>query len=371
MSDLRIRAAMLGSLLPDPAQPLALAMRTVGVEAAWAAFEAGHRSIPLPMLDRFRALRAERIAQLAADADARIIVPGDAEWPVQLDDLGPARPWALWVRGRALPGVDTTRSVAIVGARSCTAYGERVASEFAARLGRAGTPVVSGGAYGIDAAAHRGALASGGHTVAVLACGVDVAYPPGHSALFERIMESGTIVGEALPGTHPTKPAFLVRNRLIAALSYGTVVVEARQRSGSLSTLAHARTLRRVLMAVPGSIDSAESAGTNALLQDDAALVTSGDDVLGLIAPLDSLHYDEPTRPVSEWDTLDPREQLVHESLPARRRVSVDAIADRLSMALAIPDVLRALASLSQRGLVVEDLDGQWRRVRALRGADA
>lgn len=371
MNPTRLRSAMLGILFPDPAVPLALAMRSLGADEAWACFEAGHRSIPAPLLDRWGRLDPQSLAAAARRSGARIIVPSDDEWPQQLDALGAARPWALWVRGESLPSNADSRSVAIVGARSCTGYGERVASEFGAELARAGVPVISGGAYGIDAAAHRGALAGEGPTVAVLACGVDVAYPPAHAALFERICATGSIVSEAPPGAHPTKPAFLVRNRLIAALSYGTVVVEARHRSGAFSTYAHARALDRVLMAVPGPIDSPESAGTNRVLQEDAQLVASAADVLGLIAPLDTLDFDVEAQERREWDELGPHERLIHEAMPARAALTIDALLARLPEPLPLAVVMSALAALAAREVVGEEPDGRWRRLRPLRGAAA
>lgn len=371
MIDTRTRAAMLGTVLADPGAKLTMALQMLGPDGAWQCFAEAHPSIPAPFLERWRRLEPQRMLEQAHAAGLRIVIPGDTEWPVQLDDLGPQRPWALWVRGGGLPGLTSARSVAVVGARSCTAYGERTASEFAAHIAAAGHPVVSGGAYGIDAAAHRGALAVEGVTVAVLACGADMAYPSGHTALFERISERGAVISEAAPGAHPTKPAFLVRNRLIAALAYGTVVVEARLRSGSFSTYGHARTLRRMLMAVPGPVDSAESAGAHALLQDDAQLVTSGADVLRLIAPLGEAQGDEPAPPNTEWDALGATERVVHEALPARGAASVDDLLARVREPLGVAALLAALAALAQRGVVAEDLDGRWRRIRRLRGAVA
>jgi DNA processing protein len=189
--------------------------------------------------------------------------------------------------------------------------------------------------------------------------------------LFERICEGGAVISEAVPGAHPTKPAFLIRNRLIAALTYGTVVVEARLRSGSISTYAHARTLRRSLMAVPGPVDSAESAGAHALLQDDAQLVTSGADVLRLVAPLGEAVGTEADAPQSEWDLLGVGERQVHEAMPARGAITLDALLERVREPLTAPALLGALAALAQRGVVAEQLDGRWRRIRRLRGAEA
>jgi DNA processing protein len=367
----RERAALLGALLPDPSGALAMALQLLGVEAAWQCFEDRHPSIPEPLWRRWQRLDSRQALDRGYAVGARIVVPGDVDWPSQLDALGRQRPWALWVRGHALPALAQKRSVAIVGARSCTQYGERVAAEFAAHVAAAGYPIVSGGAYGIDAAAHRGALAMAGVTVAVLACGVDLAYPSAHTALFERIVEGGLLVSEAPPGANPTKPAFLIRNRLIAALSYGTVVVEARLRSGSISTYAHARALQRVLMAVPGPVDSAESAGAHALLQTDAQLVTSGADVLGLVAPLDEVTFAAAQGKRTEWDELDPTEKLVHEALPSRGAVTVEALLERVAEPLSVAAMIGSLAALAQRGVISEQCDGSWRRSRKLRGADA
>lgn len=371
MTDTRIRAAMLGAILSDPGTALAMALRTLGPDAAWQCFEDRHPRIPESLHLRWLRLERQRLLDRGYAAGARIVVPSDPDWPRQLDALGPRRPWALWVRGAALRALCERRSVAIVGARSCTGYGERVASEFGAQIAGAGHPVISGGAYGIDAAAHRGALAVDGVTVAVLACGVEMAYPSAHSALFERIAEVGAIISEAAPGARPTKPAFLIRNRLIAALSYGTVVVEARLRSGSFSTYAHARALGRILMAVPGPVDSAESAGANALIQEDAQLVTSGADVLRLVAPLGDIAPTGSPAQRTEWDELSATERAVHEAMPARRAATVDAVIDAVREPVPVATVLAALASLAQRGIVTEESDGQWRRIRPLRGAEA
>ncbi|MBL3665629.1 DNA-protecting protein DprA [Streptomyces sp. M2CJ-2] len=200
--------------------------------------------------------RAERVEPgrdltVARDAGARFVCPGTAEWPRQLDDLGDGRPLGLWVRGPADLRMWALRSVAVVGARACTEYGAHMAATLSAELAERGWVVVSGGAYGVDGAAHRGALGSGGATVAVLACGVDRPYPRGHTGLITRIAEQGLVVGELPPGDHPTPSRFILRNRVIAALTRGTVVVEAAHRSGSLVTARAARRLGRHTMGVP------------------------------------------------------------------------------------------------------------------------
>lgn len=224
----------------------------------------------------------------AADADKPIpagvqtLIPGDEHWPTQLDELGAARPIMLWVRGDA--SLLASRSVAIVGARASTGYGEHVTMEIAQDLADAGVTVVSGAAYGVDGAAHRAALAVGGKTVAVLASGVDRAYPVGHSELIERIAANGAVVSEMPPGSAPTRHRFTMRSLLIAALSSAVIVTEAGFRSGSLSAVTYADYLDKPVGAVPGPITSAASAGTNNLIRDRAAvLVTNGADVLELI----------------------------------------------------------------------------------------
>ena len=185
-------------------------------------------------------------------AGIRLLCPGDPGWPGQLAVLGDACPWALWVRGTADLRFACLRSVSIVGTRAATAYGRHVCAELAAALAERGWAVVSGGAFGIDGWAHRGALSAEGSTIAVLASGVDDPYPRGHHELFQAVTGHGALVSEQPPGRSPTRPGFLVRNRLIAALSRGTVVVEAALRSGALNTARHARDLNRPLMAVPG-----------------------------------------------------------------------------------------------------------------------
>ncbi|HLZ36978.1 MAG TPA: DNA-processing protein DprA [Mycobacteriales bacterium] len=181
----------------------------------------------------------------------RFVCPGDAEWPSQLDDLHATRPFGLWLRGGSHLRLVAVRSVAVVGARAATAYGEHVSGELAADLADAGWAVVSGGAFGVDAASHRGALAAGGATVAVLASGIDVPYPRGHDTLFDRIAHEGLLVTDWPPGAAPARLRFLVRKRVIAALTRGTVVVEAAARSGALNTARHARELGRLVMAGP------------------------------------------------------------------------------------------------------------------------
>lgn len=268
------------------------------------------------------ALRADRLdpaADLAmiAGCGGRFVCPGDLEWPGQLDDLKDARPVGLWVRGPARLRMWALRSVAVVGARACSDYGSHVAATLGAGLAERGWVVVSGAAHGVDGAAHRGALAAGGATVAVLASGADVPYPRGHTELIERIAEQGLVLAELPPGAHPSRSRFVLRNRVIAALTRGTVVVEAQYRSGSLVTARRALRLGRFTMGVPGPVTSGLSAGVHELLRREAVLVTDADEVAELVGGIGEL-APERRGPLVERDLLDPVTAGVLEALSAR-----------------------------------------------------
>lgn len=304
---------------------------------------------------------------LAAGAlvGARFVIPGDEEWPDQVDDLvrlgrrDAGVPLGLWVRGPLNLRAACRRSVAVVGARASTAYGEYVASEFGIGLSERMWTVVSGGAYGIDGAAHRGALAGDGATVAVLACGVDVAYPRGHAALIDRIAQTGLIVSEWPPGCAPMRYRFLVRNRVIAALTAGTVVVEAAVRSGALSTANRARELDRHIMAVPGPVTSTMSKGTNQLLREpDVQCVTSVGEVMELVGSIGTDLAPQLTIPADPRDDLDEVSRRVLESVPVRRAAGPASIA--VTAGIAPQQVLRCLGGLAARGFV-ERVDAGWR----------
>ncbi|MFF1463393.1 DNA-processing protein DprA [Streptomyces sp. NPDC058330] len=240
---------------------------------------------------RLRAATADPDGDLAAvDAvGGRFVCPGDREWPSQLDDLGDARPVGLWVRGIPDLRLWALRSVAVVGARACTPYGAHMAATLGAGLAERGWVVVSGAAFGVDGAAHRGALGAGGATLAVLACGVDVAYPRGHAELIGRIVGQGLVIGELAPTEHPTRSRFILRNRVIAALTRGTVVVEAEYRSGSLVTARNAQRLGRYTMGVPGPATSGLSAGVHELLRGEGVLVTDACEVVELVGEIGDL----------------------------------------------------------------------------------
>jgi DNA processing protein len=290
----------------------------------------------------------------ARDADARLIVPGDELWPTALDDLGPARPSALWVRGDPGLLVRTPR-VAIVGARAATGYGEHVAAELAGDLAASGAVIVSGGAYGIDGVAHRAALGVEGATVAFLAGGVDRAYPMGHQRLLQHIAAEGALVSEPPCGTAPTKWRFLARNRLIAALGHATVVVEAGWRSGSLNTAGHAATLGRPLGAVPGPVTSAASAGCHRLLREyDAQCVTSPAEVREL--------WGQSAAAPPEGTAHDPDRVRLLDAMSARSRRSVDELARRSGLA---PGRVLALLGLLELEGEVDVEETGWRHLAA------
>ncbi len=293
-------------------------------------------------------------------AGFRIVCPGDPEWPTQLDDLGDGRPVVLWLRGTADLRYSCLRSVSVVGSRAATAYGTHVCAEMAAALAELGWNVISGGAYGIDAAAHRGALAADGCTVCVLASGLSYGYPKGHHELFRVIAGSGLLVSECPPDQAPTRPGFLIRNRVIAALSRGTVVVEAALRSGALSTARHARELNRPVMAVSGPVTSDRSAGCHQLIKDnDAVLVTGARDVIEMIAPLGQADDGQARSPAIPAEVLDPVTAAVLAAVPERAGRGPATIASLARVDL--DTAMRCLGLLAAVGHVTRSERG-WRR---------
>ncbi|CRZ15089.1 DNA-processing protein DprA [Mycolicibacterium neworleansense] len=307
----------------------------------------------------------------------RLITPDDEEWPLlrfralrgdkELNRPNGHPPLVLWAAGPVRLDEATDRAAAIVGTRAATAYGEHVAAELAAGLVEREVAVVSGGAYGIDGAAHRAALACEGVTVAIVAGGIDNPYPAGHSTLFHRIRQDCVLVSEYPPGTPPGRLRFLTRNRLVAALSGATVVVEAGLRSGAASTASWAKAMGRSVCAVPGPVTSAASAGCHALLQNGAHLVGRAEQVVELVGQIGELAPEQP-HPTALLDELAPAEKQVYDALPARGAHTVDEI----SMLAALPphQVLGPLTMLELAGLV-ESVDGCWRIVRRRRARSA
>jgi len=303
--------------------------------------------------------------QRAAKCGARVVTRGSPEWPRCLDDLGPLAPFALWVRGSGDLAALMAAAIAIVGARSATAYGEHVTSTIAAELADRGATVISGGAYGIDAAAHRTALAIGDPTVAVMAGGVDRLYPAGNSDMLERVLDGGVAVSEVPPGYAPHRARFLSRNRIIATARV-TVVVEAAFRSGALSTARHAAAMLRPVCAVPGPVTSASSAGCHALIRDGvASLVTSGADVLALAEPVGTCAEDGTTpRPAirgtlaASQDFADPEQRQAYGAIGARRSTLEDIAREA---GLTLSQARTALGGLELAGLVRRE-GGMWIR---------
>jgi DNA processing protein len=328
-----------------------------GPEGAWTRICNG--ALGEPTAERAARVSLTAVEQLAADAGARFIVPGDDEWATGLGDLAHAgeiqrrggEPYGLWLRGPGHLANLMQHSVAIVGSRAATAYGSGIAADLAADLVERGVTVVSGGAFGIDAAAHRGALAARGPSVGVLACGVDVAYPPANASIFDQLARDHLLVSELPPGAHPTRVRFLARNRLIAAMTQATIVVEAALRSGARNTAGWAVECGRPLMAVPGSVYSRTSTAPHLMIRNgQAVLVTNAAEVLELISPAGQDTLPLSRGPQRATDALSESQLAVFEAVPARRRASVGEIA--LAAGVNVPVCLAALTALEAAGLV-------------------
>ena len=373
MSDLTLRAwAYLSRVVEPPCAELADLVNRVGpVEAA----ERARRGQVSDELARRTEARRE-IDSAADDLDClarrggRLITPEDDEWPTLAfaafgSEAVAAKPsgrppLVLWAIGPARLDETSQRAAAIVGTRASTSYGEQVAADLAGGLAERDVAVVSGGAYGIDGAAHRAALATEGVTVAVLAGGLDIPYPAGHSGLLHRIGNNGLLVTEYPPGVRPARHRFLTRNRLVAALAGAAVVVEAGLRSGAANTAAWARVLGRVVGAVPGPVTSSASTGCHVLLRAGAEVVTRAEDIVELVGRVGELAPEQP-RPATPLDGLSDTERQVYEALPGRGLATVDEIA--VAAALDPARILAPLAMLELAGLAERD-DGRWRIAR-------
>ena len=370
MTDHLTRAwAYLSRVAEPPCPELRALVQRVGPVEAAERVRTGN--VEGPVAQRTEARR--RIDRAAEDLDVlarlggRLVTADDDEWPLLAfnafrgvaDRLRPQahEPLVLWAIGPARLNTVADRAAAIVGTRAATAYGEYIASDLAAGLAARDAVVVSGGAFGIDGAAHRAALAADGLTVAVLAGGIDVPYPAAHAVLLKRICDQGLVVSEYPPGERPARHRFLTRNRLVAALAGATVVVEAGARSGAANTAAWARALGRSVCAVPGPVTSSASVGCHALLRGGANVVTRSDDVIELIGHIGELAPDE-QRPTSPLDGLSDTDKRVYDALPSRGARTVDEIA----VAAGVPStqVLGPLAVLELYGLVVRR-NGRWK----------
>ncbi len=366
----RLARLALAAVVEPGSRALWQALQRAPATEVWAALRAGEQlGSWSPSAARISACQPERDLAALMAVGGRVVCPGDAEWPAglawpldqltgEVRDMAP--PWVLLARGPHQVRQACVSSVSIVGARAATAYGTHVAKELAFALAEAGVSVVSGGAYGIDGAVHRGALsAEAAPTVAVLACGLDLAYPRGHSRLFDQIAATGLVLSEVAPGMTVTRMRFLVRNRLVAALSRGTVVVEAALRSGSASTASRAAELNKAVMAVPGPVTSSQSSGCHQLIRSEKAiLVTDAADVLEVIGASGE-HLLPPKRgAVHPRDGLQEAARRVLDAVPVRAPMGVARLAQAAGETSLT--VQRVLPALLLAGLV-EQRDGGWR----------
>jgi DNA processing protein len=373
MTDGTMRAwAYLSRVIEPPCAELGvLVARTGPVEAA----DRVRRGQVDDVLARRTEARRE-VDRAAEDLDVlnrcggRLVTPDDDEWPMLAfaafnGHAAAAKPqghppFALWALGPARLDETAQRSAAVVGTRAATSYGEQVAADLATGLAERDVAIISGGAYGIDGAAHRAALAADGVTVAVLAGGLDIPYPAGHSALLHRIGNDGLLVTEYPPGVRPARHRFLTRNRLVAAFAGAVVVVEAGLRSGAANTAAWARVLGKVVGAVPGPVTSSASTGCHAMLRAGAEVITRTEDIVELVGRIGELAAEQ-SHPATPLDGLGDEERRVYEALPGRGVATVDEIA--VAAALEPGRILAPLAMLEIAGLI-ERHDGCWRIVR-------
>ena len=309
--------------------------------------------VPKPgsgLAERLAEVDPARELEMADRKGIRFLVPGDPEWPAGLDDLDHVdqldhrdptadsaalsfggTPPGIWVRG-PMPLTELGGSVAVVGSRAASVYGVEMTRAIAGHLALASVPVVSGGALGIDFVAHDAALLAGGATVAVLACGVDRVYPEKHHALLAHLAAEFALVSEQPPGSGPTQLRFLARNRLIAALTRGTVLVEAALRSGALNTVRWAEQMSRPVMCVPGPVTSYTSMGVHQHLRGGGAtVVTHGSQVLEAIGGIGARLVEEPRGPERPRDRLSPVERTVLEQVPSVAPLASTASPDSAS----------------------------------------
>jgi DNA processing protein len=341
--------------------------RIVSREGEVNAIEFLRESTPF-LAARLDATNADEAEARADRLGMRIIVRDDPEWPQQLNDLGDARPFALWVQGAAHLRLACLRSAAIVGARAATPYGLAVAREWSADLAHERVTIVSGAAFGIDAAAHRGALSVDGMTIAVMASGADVIYPRAHEQLIARIADEGLVISESPLGEPARRQRFLTRNRIIAALTQATVVVEAALRSGTTATANSAARLNRHVLAVPGPVTSMMSAGCHHLVREGGAILAGApSDVLECLLPADEALAmsvrrsreirDAVTVPA---DSLTGAQARIRDLLPSSGETTLDDL--RLRSGLSVPELLSALGALSLAGFVAAEGGGWVRR---------
>jgi DNA processing protein len=350
--------------------PLAAEVAAKGAQRAYDDLVAGRSVLSDDLVARTARLDPAAELERAAEQGIRFVVPGDVEWPAGLEDLAYAEdlqnrggvPVGLWLRGRRRLDEMVHQAVAVVGSRAATSYGCQLAADISAKVAAAGPTVVSGAAFGVDFHAHRGALAVEGPTVAVLAGGVDKAYPEKHAPILEHIAHTGLVVSEAPLGAASMRVRFLARNRLIAALARGTVVVEAAVRSGALNTANWTVLLGRTLMGVPGPVTSASSEGVHQLIRSRGALlVTRAEEVLEAIGPMGSFLLTEPRAAARPRDRLSIADQQVLDAVPVAQPALTESVARTAGVH---PRRARqALDRLLAAGLV-ESVGGAWRALR-------
>ncbi|MFD4292727.1 DNA-processing protein DprA [Rhodococcus sp. NPDC058505] len=363
--------AYLSAVAQGPCAPLVELVDAVGpLEAARAVREAD-----LPEVLRTRTEARRHLDTVERDLDhldrlgGRLLTPDDEDWPswklLAFGGIDARRdreatiPLAVWVLGSRSVAELTDRAIAVVGTRAASGYGEHVTAQFVDDLAGAGWTVVSGAAYGIDGVAHRAALAAGAPTVAVLACGLDRAYPAGHARLLRQIGETGLVLSEYPPGTPPARHRFLARNRLVAGLSDAVLVVEAGARSGARNTAAWAARLGRPVLAVPGPVTSAASVGCHRMIRDgDARLAATAADVVDVAGPITV--GDTASGPARRLDALGETESLVYEALPSSGAAGVRELSE--SSGRTVDAVRGALPTLELMGLVGRDETGWYRR---------
>lgn len=311
-------------------------------------------------LPRWQQLDLELLVDFHLRQGRSFLTPNQSQWPENLTHLGEGEPFALWIRGDAQTVAQSSGSIAVVGARASSHQGDLIAAEIAGGICQSGRTVISGGAFGIDAAAARGALAVGGKTIAVMAGGVDNLYPASHVDLLQAVAENGAIISEQPPGARPTRWRFLDRNRIIAAMSEATVVVQAAFRSGALSTANRAAELGREVGAVPGPVDSPMSQGCHRLIREGATLVTNYEEVLEMVSPLDTCRQGE-LFPVEtdKLEGLSVLEKIIYDALPLKRAAGLEKIACQSGQSLT--QVAQTLGKLELSGHVKQSGTG-WQR---------
>ncbi|MEV6554772.1 DNA-processing protein DprA [Nocardia sp. NPDC051756] len=371
----RLAWVYLSRVVAGPCAALSALIESVGViEAARAVRECElPQSLRGPTEQRRGTDSAARDLELIERIGGRVVTPDDPEWPAwrllglaQLDagrDRDGAVPLVLWVRGPRSLLESSDRALAVVGARCCTGYGNQVTGEIAGDLAAKGWTIVSGAAFGIDGMAHRAALAVGGATIAVLACGIDRPYPAQHDRLLAEIAETGLVVSEYPPGTAAHKHQFLARNRLVAALADGVLVVEAGLRSGARNTVKWARRLGRPALAVPGPVTSAASVGCHRMIREgEALLVTRAEEVVDEAGPL---RLPLPGSIGSPEDSLSGDEALVFAALPKIGSRTPRELAQQSGLSL--PAVRAALPALELAEFVGTSEGGWYRKTTARR----